>query len=527
MVRLPSARRIAPWAAGLAGFVGLNLLFYRLSLQSYAGDSDKASTILEGQAVGSGHLLLHGWIMPLDSFWTLDQAYYAVVTRVVPLGAPLIHLGPAFFASMLVVAGVAAVYRDHRGSGALAGSAVVLVLLAFPTPFMANFFLGFAYHISTALVAVVAFLVFADGRFGWRWTVGVLLLVLGLLGDLLLLAYAVVPLALGGVVAMLRRRDWRAGVAPVAGAAAGAVLAEAARRTISALGGFAASASLPTAHRHQMLVNMKDVFVFGGRLVGLTPTGARVPHLLLGAHAVAAILMILCFLAAQWRLAAGAVRGAQAGAPEPGPDAWRVDDVLVIAAFGACASFVVMSLSSGIANTRYLLPSALFAVVLSGRVVADAWPGRLPVVARRSLAALGLVAVAAFTVGLGYQLAPPTPVNPAVELSRWLEAHHLHNGLGDYWAASITTVTSGGAVTVRPVSTNRRDVLVRTLNQSPAAWYAGQRFQFCVYGVPVWDHVDTEAAANTWGLPAHLYSVGSFRVLVWSHPIEMAAFPDP
>jgi hypothetical protein len=526
-VQPSSARWIVPWVAGLAGFVALNFLFYRLSLQSYTGDSDKASTILEGQAVGSGHLLLHGWIMPLDSFWTLDQAYYAVVTRIVPLGAPLIHLGPAFFASMLVVAGIAAVYRDHRGARALAGSAVVLVLLAFPTPFMANFFLGFAYHISTAVVAVAAFLAFADGRFGWRWAIGVLLLVVGLLGDLLLLAYAVVPLVLAGVVAMLRRRDWRAGVAPIAGAAASAGLAEAARRTISALGGFVATAPLPTAHRHQVLVNVKHVFVFGSRLIGLTPTGGRVPHLLLGAHAVAAILMIACFLAALWRLTAGAILGRQASTPEPAPDAWRVDDMLVIATFGASASFAVMSLSSGLANTRYLVPAVLFTMVLSGRMVADAWPLPLPVAARRALAGVGVAAVAAFSVGLGYQLAPPTPVNPAIGLSRWLEEHHLHNGLGDYWAASITTVASGGAVTVRPVSTSAGDRLIRTMNQSPAAWYARQEFQFLVYGVPVWDNVDTEAAANTWGLPSHLYSVGPFRVLVWSHPIEMAPFPDP
>lgn len=110
-------------------------------------------------------------------------------------------------------------------------------------------------------------------------------------------------------------------------------------------------------------------------------------------------------------------------------------------------------------------------------------------------------------------------------MAAWLEAHNLRNGIGEYWAASITTVESSGAVTVRPVSSAADGKLQRTMNQSSASWYEGQRFQFLVYVTPQFDDVDLQSATRTWGDPAHVYVVGRYRVVVWRRPVSVVPFP--
>ena len=95
-----------------------------------------------------------------------------------------------------------------------------------------------------------------------------------------------------------------------------------------------------------------------------------------------------------------------------------------------------------------------------------------------------------------------------------------------YWTASITTVESRGAVTVRPVLADPDGKLGRYMKQSSANWYAGQHFQFLVYSTPTYQGVDSASATRTWGPPAHTYVVGGYHVLVWSNTFSVASFPS-
>ena len=81
----------------------------------------------------------------------------------------------------------------------------------------------------------------------------------------------------------------------------------------------------------------------------------------------------------------------------------------------------------------------------------------------------------------------------------WLEAHDLRWGIGDYWAASITTVQSSGAVIVRPVAAGNGGALQQMTTLSSPSWYAGQEWQFLVYGKPFIDNVDLDAALEDLG----------------------------
>ena len=131
--------------------------------------------------------------------------------------------------------------------------------------------------------------------------------------------------------------------------------------------------------------------------------------------------------------------------------------------------------------------------------------------------------VAALTASFAITLTAPTQPSPAEGLVAFLEAHHLDHGIGDYWSSSITTVTSDGAVTVRPVVTDPRGRVVRYERQSTAAWYTGQRFEFLVIGTAAPPNVSVATAAATFGPPARQYTVGSYQVLVWSHPLTVSA----
>ena len=53
--------------------------------------------------------------------------------------------------------------------------------------------------------------------------------------------------------------------------------------------------------------------------------------------------------------------------------------------------------------------------------------------------------------------------------------------------------------------------------------YEGKKFQFLVYGAPS-GYRGIRAATTTWGSPKHVYVVGRYRVLVWNHELNVAAF---
>ena len=57
-------------------------IFYVSARHSFAGDSDGATVVLQGQAMGTGNLTLHGWALSLDSFWTVDAVVYMFVELV-------------------------------------------------------------------------------------------------------------------------------------------------------------------------------------------------------------------------------------------------------------------------------------------------------------------------------------------------------------------------------------------------------------------------------------------------------------
>jgi hypothetical protein len=426
------------------------------------------------------------------------------------------------------VVGAFVASRGHKKGAAVAGTATAAVLLALPTNAMASFLLGGPDHATTAALALVAFAALRRGRIDWRWAAAVVALSFGMLGDLLMVAYGIAPVFVAGVVSMLRKREWRAGIAAVSASAAAVIASEALSWLAQEMGAFKAVDGVSVATLNQMLVNLRHLPSYGAGLVGFTYgfDAGRVPTALQDVHILGALLVIACSLVAVANLVRGVARGhREASGPEMEIGRWWLDDVLVVAVFGSAATFVVLAVS-GVPGARYLVASIVFATVLSGRIVAQAFERLRSGRTTRAICVIGVAISLCFAVGLGFAVSQPAPVQSASTLASWLEAHDLRNGVGGYWAASITTVESKGAVTVRPVLADPDGKLGRYMKLSSASWYAGQHFQFLVYETPVYQDVDSVSATKTWGPPAHTYVVGGYHVLVWSAAFSVAPFPS-
>ncbi len=346
---------------------------------------------------------------------------------------------------------------------------------------MAFFFVGRGFHVATGAYALLAFLALRRQGFSWGWLVAVLLLAAGLLGDLLMLAYGVVPLVVAGLVSALGERRWRAGLTPLTAAAGGVAVFGFARLVALALGTYSESSGLRIANFHQIVTNMGHLPLYLVSLLGLSDEvmasgGVPAPFSQIRGlgivTAAAALFVLACFVLAFVKLVATTAAGRATADDRAGEqETRRLDDLLVVAVICSPAPFVLLAGARG-AGVRYLTVTVVFAVVLAGRVVARAlsglrrgWPVAL---------ATGAGAALALALGASYGLAMSGPryIDPATTLATWLEAHDLHKGLGGYWDASITTVQSGGAVVVRPVR-QLGDGPVEKAALSRSDWYKG------------------------------------------------------
>jgi len=519
----------ALFAGGVAGFIGVAVLFYFTSAHFQAATSDSATIVLEGQAVAGGHVLLHGWDLTFASYWTSNALIDAAAVGLGGLRTAVLYAGPAVAGALVVLAGAVLAREGRRGAAGMAGVVAVVALLCFGVPAMEYFFVGHGFHVGTIAYVLLAFAALRRPRPGWGRAVAVVALAAGILGDLLTVAYGVVPLLLAGaVVARGERRPW-ARTGEVTAAVAGVVVAGVARLVSMALGAYTAGSGLSFAFPAQMLTNLGHVPAYAGGLLGLgnaVTTSGGVPGQLGAMHdlgavdAVAALVVLACFLAGLARLSTGLVTGRRGAAPDAEVRALgRLDDVLVIAIVCSVAPFVLLAEPRG-AGIRYLTATVVFAAVLSGRMIGRAWQGLGRGWGPRALAPAGAALSLALVASFGYGVSGPRPPDPVPALTSWLEAHDLHEGIGDYWAASITTVESGGKVTVRPVSSDDGRV-ERRQSLSCASWYAGRRFQFLVYAGNGYQ-VGMRVAERTWGKPEHVYVVGRYRVLVWRHTLRLS-----
>ena len=518
------SRLVVP-AIAVGGFLVLVAILYVSARHAFAGDSDGATVVLQGHAMGTGNVTLSGWALSLDSFWTVDAVVYMLVELVTGMRGMLIFLVPAMIAASVVVVSALLARDGRRGIAGVAAVTTVVVVLGLPSHVLANVFLRGPLHVGTALLSLCAFAGLRSGRIGWGWVAAVLCLAAGVLGDFQMAALGIGSVCAAGVVAMLRTRDWRAGVPEVGAAVAGLVLAVVVRAGSEVVGTFSVNASHPRASGSQMLSNLHHLPSWGANMLGVGGGqlgNGGVPVAFEAVHLIGLCVVTGGIVAGAVALVGGAIRGRRS--PVEASAAWRVEDLLVLAVFADLGVFLVLTTSDDPGFLRYLTAAVIFGTVLAGRWVgrlAASFSSALPV--RRGAAAVCVAVVAAFAAAFGFTLAAPMPKQPNAQLDKFLEARQLVVGIGDYWSASITTVATSGGVTVRPVITTPAGRVVRYQRQSARTWYTNQSFEFLVYDTArPWGGIDATTASLTFGPVARTYVVGPYRVLVWGHPLSVS-----
>jgi len=132
--------------------------------------------------------------------------------------------------------------------------------------------------------------------------------------------------------------------------------------------------------------------------------------------------------------------------------------------------------------------------------------------------AAGILILAGYTAGFGYELTQPSAPPANTSLASWLESHHLTYGLSGYWTSSSVTVDSGNRVQVRALAqySMKRDLWMSNINwYNPKLHYAN----FIVFDSRpgFMNHWEPRALVRKYfGRPARIYHTGPYTVMVWN-----------
>jgi hypothetical protein len=525
-----AARPRLVWTvAVLAACVVLFWCYLRQS-QTAGVNSDGAGTALQGWDMLHGNLLLSGWWLADVTFYTFEVPVNALVEAVHGLDADVVHISAALIYTLLTATaallakgtarGTEGIIRALLGAGVMVAPAVnpgTRILILTPD------------HIGAGVPILLTLLLMDRASAGLcqqesraRWwvplAVGVLL-VWAQVEDPLAIVAAAAPIALVCLVracVLLVRRRRSAWYAPLLfdGALAVAAvvsiwLASLAVAAIKSAGGYSMQplgrnlrTLVPFATwGHELWVAGENLLILFGADFYEQPAGIRTAIAFL--H-FAGVTLAACGLLIG---ITGLVRGVS-----------RVTQILtiaVLATVGAGALATQMQLVSGAHDIAVVLP---LGAVLAGRTLgpwlASLTRRRLP---RITLLPLLGAALACYLAALGYNASQPAVPAETQGLADWLVAHHLTSGLGEYWAASSTTLASGGRVRVAPVQGGAKVVYPWVTKPS---WYdpavSTANFVIATPGSETGYAFNEAVVRHSYGKPSRVYRYGSYVIMVWN-----------
>lgn len=495
---------------------------------AFAGTSDGASLLMEARSVLRGNVTLSHWALSLDSFWTVEVPFYVVAVAVAGVTPALYDAVPAVIAALVVGVGAVLARAGRPGRGAWAGPLTVFALLGLPGVMLTDHLDAGGQHVATTLFCLLAFVGLRRGRFGWGWALALAALTAGLLGDLETAALGAVPVICAGVASGLRLRSPRAALPAVSAGAGSFVLAGALRIAADVIGTFSLGAPNPTAAPAQLAANAHLGVYWAAGLLGVGAV-SRGP---LWAQYVDVLGLAAVVAGVAWA-AVSLLHGMFVGRPGSlGGADWRIDDLLVLGALGDALMFGYLTPSANDQYARYLTPGVIFGSVLAARLVSR-WAARRSErrassrIRPMAVPAVALAVTVVFDFGFAGGVRGPAVRSGTGELRSFLMARGLHEGIGDYWDASAITVYSHDKIRVRPVAADTSTSPIgRYMRESDASWYAGKAFQFLVFNTALpWGDIGSTSARNTFGPPERTYAVGTYRVLVWAHPVRVPANP--
>jgi hypothetical protein len=509
----------AVWVLGVIAVFAANLRLAR----TRAVNSDGASNALQAWDMLHGNVLLHGWTLSDVSFYTTELPQYLLVEIVRGLNQDVVHVAAAMTYTLATLLAALLARGDAAGRQALTRMLIAAgIMLAPQLASGVNILISSPDHIGTSVPVMVVWLILDRARRSWYVPViAGALLGWAVVADMLVLYIGVLPLVLVCAVSIVRAvaaehrpltSQWyelALGAAALAGAAASGL----ALHVIHARGGFYMPA--PTGHLVQDgAMFLRNLAIAGQGLLLLG--GADFLRLRGAAGAAFTVLHLAGVFLAAWGTWLAARRFLR--------DRDLAAQLLVTGVALNLAAYVLSSKATVITQTREIAAVLPFAAALAGRLLA----GRLQAAGLRLLLAVLL----GYLAGLAWEISQPPVAAQNQQLTTWLQARHLHDGLSGYWESNVVTLTSGDRVRIRAVATSGGRI-VPSLRESDAAWYdPGRdtaRFVVLFPGVAGYPGFTPERAVlATFGRPARIYHVGAYMILVWNTNLltELARLPN-
>jgi hypothetical protein len=537
LTRLRLGRRRLAWIAATSA-VGVALFFgYLFQSRTLSVNSDGASVVLIGWDMTHGNPLLHGWLLADVSFWTFEAPIDGVVSLFTGLRSDVAHITAAIVYTLLVLTVALVAKGTASGRAGLTRALLAAGVVVAPAVWAgAHVLLLSPDHTGIAVPVLLTWLLI-DRAAPRPWVPPAVcaLLLWAQLDDPVAGYAGALPLALvcgaravaGAVGRVGPRRD---GAERRPGSAAGAagydaVLAVAAVTSygltalivaaVRADGGFRLQqipggySTVPLAHLPRNLGwTWQNVLYLFGANTWDQPAWLGMLHWAGLGVAVAGLLAGIASLA---RLRRGD----------------RVTQTLTVGTLVMLAAGALSHLMYPMSGAHEIAVVLPFSAVLGGRTVGGWLAGGLADVAKsrphRVAAAVLTPALALAGLGylaqLGFDAAQNQHLSEAQSLADWLVAHRLTNGLAGYWAASSTTVASGGRVHVAAVNGGG----VKEYGwEAQSAWYnpATSTANFVVttsFPPSASGYARPEAVRRWYGRPRRVYRVGHYTIMTYGY----------
>lgn len=481
---------------------------YLLQSRTVPVGSDGASQALQAWDMMHGNPLLRGWWVTDVSFYTTELPQYMLIESVRGLSADVMHIGGAMTYTLLVLLAAFLARGRARGAAGLARALVAGGIMLAPQLGSGTGTLVLSPDHTGTGVPVLLILLLIDLAPA-RWYVPVLTglgLAVAVLADAMALFVAVIPLALvcairvfQGVVSHRERLRAHWYELSLAAAAVLSVPVE------------MAATALIRSHGGWQVHGLRTALASGGMLPGnVRLTGAGLLELFgadfVGAGSARAVVFAVIHLIG----VAGVIAGFCAAA-------WRffrrdmlIEPVIVTGIVIDVAAYLAGVQAVNMLSTREIAPVLPFGAVLAGRLLG----GRI---ADAAALRYGLAAtLACYAAMLGYAAAQPAAAPQYADLTAWLTSHHLTSGLSGYSQANIVTVSSGGTVSLRPVTAAGKHLTARTWNAS-STWFDPVRHSadFVVLSTFGAYEVNAREAVATFGQPRRTYRYREYTIMVW------------
>jgi hypothetical protein len=449
--------------AALAGCVTLASFSQALNLATrLAQTSDSVQSFVAAHAVVGGNVLLANWHFPVDNYYFTDVLPYAALEWICGSRPFLLALVPAFFYFLFVCAALLASVRPaQHPRQVLLLLATIALLLGTPVWIGKwNPLLLSDMHMATVVGAFVTIAfcahVAASRRPNIVFCVALpLLAALTVASDPFSLVFAFGPALATLEIDSIRSRTSLHARLALTLLACGILSGAALPFVLSALDGFSIENDVSTHFIAVPLLGRNLLSVLSGLLTlfGVT-TGIEI-----GWRAILLLILRCSALVIAIAAMARAVRHLFGRTP-------LFDRLLCAGILTDLAACVVSAqfakgisgatIWTGGAPMRFLVPVFLFGAVLAAREI-PSMLSRLPAARLHPAATAPLALFAAGTVFAGGWLSntdvrPRWIVNnPPAAAARWLVAHGLTQGVGEYWSANLVTAMSGNGVEVRSV----------------------------------------------------------------------------